>query len=416
MGAIAATALLAGGAVASYIIIDNANKTGIHITPNVVNTETGSVTLSWGDNTGFTDIQGLRAGTPVTKSVVIKAETRDAEDNVDNDAVYEGSLDVELRDLSGKAAEAKKLIDYLTVSVKAYAYTNSAFAGEKTEIASLSKASSLTSSNLVYADKNGKQVDFVVSLDASASPVMNQIMNDSVYLSVDWNRSAADANATKRVYIPEPTGWNAMYVYSWSDDGSQNANWPGVQLAKDPENGLYVADLLAHDYFIFTEAADATDHRYPADGQGGMAKASINYNTAACIYFDWTQHVFTDVAPVTYSAPYYLVGDATAWDFLNANAFEEVTENVPDNADHQWKMTVTAEADAEYKIRTGSTAEHEQWFGIGNVEDACKDENTGLVYGTDNFAFKAAGTYDIYLKQLKESAGGGYSIYIANHA
>ena len=238
---------------------------------------------------------------------------------------------------------------------------------------------------------------------------MNQIMNDSVYLSVDWNRSAADANATKRVYIPEPTGWHDMYVYSWNDDGTQNANWPGVHLEKDPESGLYVADLLAHDYFIFTEAADSTTNRYPADGQGGMARAAINYATVACVYFDWTQHVFTDVAPVIYNAPYYLVGDTTAWEFVNANAFAAHDEDKPVGIDHQWKMTVTVAAEDQFKVCSLDGA---HWYGINEVEADCKVENTGLVYGADNIVFRDAGTYDIYLKQ----AGESYSIYIANHA
>lgn len=405
LGAVGAAILLAGGVVAAYVITDNANKQGIHITPgSIEDAKTESITLEWGDMAEFTDIEGLKAGTPVTRSVAIKATTEDEEGVVQDNAVYQGQLDVELKDLSGKSASAVKLIDYLSVSVKGYAYSSGAFAAEKSVLGTLD-ADHLTAELPVFADKGGKQVDLVVSLDASAQPVMAQIMADQVYLSVDWNRAANDANAVKHVFIPD-NGWSSMYVYSYAD-GVQNAEWPGVQLQRDPVTGLFEADLLDHDYFIFTEAADATDHRYPADGQDGMTKADLNYNSAAAIYFDWAQHTFVADAPVTL-APFYLLGEETAWDVQADYAFalEDKEGEVGSNYQHQWKLEAEVVTGKDYKFRSG---DGNIWLGYAAIEEGCR----ALVTGEDNFQFAAAGTYEFYLKLNLDSS---YSVFIAAKA
>ena len=408
LGALGATSLLAGGAVAAYIITDNANKSGIHITPGTLEDDkTGTVTLSWGDMTSFTNITGLRADSPVTKSINIKADVKDEEGNDVANGVYLGKLDVELKDLSGKAPAATKLIDYLNVAVKGYAYANDEFAAEKSTLGSITAEGAKSISVAIYANKAGKQVDLEVSLSNAAAPVMGEILTDQVYLSVDWNRAAADENAVKHVYIPD-NGWSAMYVYSYSAS-AQNADWPGVQLQKDPETGLYEADLLDHDYFIFTEAVDATTNRYPADGLPGMTKAEINYASASAIYFDWENHTFTNVAPVTL-APFYLLGEETAWDIQAEYGFVLSDENKPENAQHQWKLTATVVTGKDYKVRSGDGA---VWVGIGAVEADCKIAETGLVFGDDNFQFRTANTYDFYLKLMNDSS---YQLYIAVHA
>ena len=160
LGAIAASALLAGGAVAAFVVTDNAEKSGIHITPGTLEEDkTGTVTLSWGDMTQFTNITGLRAGTPITRSVVIKALQVDEEEHEVADAVYGGLLDVELKDLSGKTAQQTKLVDYLSIDIKGYEYSNSAFANEKTVLGTIAPGSqSLETSIVAYADKVGKQM------------------------------------------------------------------------------------------------------------------------------------------------------------------------------------------------------------------------------------------------------------------
>ena len=412
LGTVGAALLLTGGVVAAYVIVDNANNQGIHITPgDTVVDRLGKVTLSWGDMTEFTDITHLTAANPVTRSVNVKAETRDEDNQLQADAAYEGLLDVELIDLSGKAENATKLIDFLSVSIEGYAYSNGQFANEKTELARITPQGDKAISVPLHADKNGKQVDFVVTLDASATPVMNDINSDNVYLSVDWNR-AAEQVGVKHVYIPD-NGWNEMYVYSYKSNQLHNGEWPGVKLERDERTGLFEADLLEHEFFIFSDGQPGTQNRYPADGQPGMTAASLNYDDDTKIYFDWETHTFVADAPQTL-APFYLVGESTAWGIRAEYAFELRDDDKPENAIHQWYALATVEADKDFKIRNdhGNT-----WLGWNEIEEANKIDYQGVYpfvqegKSDGNFAFKEAGTYQIFLKQYEN----GFQIYLARY-
>ena len=412
LGTVGAAFLLTGGVVAAYVIADNANNSGIHITPgDTIVDRMGKVTLSWGDMTEFTDITHLTAANPVTRSVNIKAETRDEDNQLQAEAAYQGILDVELIDLSGKAENATKLIDYLTVSVRGYAYSNASFANEKSELAKITPEGEKALSIPVYANKDGKEVDFVVTLDASATPVMNDINSDNVYLSVDWNRALEQVGA-KHVYIPD-NGWENMYVYSYKSNQLHNGEWPGVKLEKDEKTGLYEADLLEHEFFIFNDGQPDTLNRYPAKDEQGMTAASLNYDDETKIYFDWEQHTFVAEAPQTL-APFNLVGEATAWGVRAENGLELRDDDKPENAIHQWYGLCTVEANMDYKIRNdhGNT-----WLGWETIEDAVKTATENYVPFVEegkadgNFAFKEAGTFEIFLKQYE----GGFKIYIARY-
>jgi hypothetical protein len=397
LGAVGATLLLAGGVVAAYVINDNADKSGITITPgSITEDKTGTVTLSWGEMAAFTNIEGLSAANPVTRSVNIKAELKD-ENGTDKEEAYQGKLDVELKDLSGKKDDAVKLVDYLSISVQGYAFNTQTkeFAAEKSELGAINPNGQASISVPIYADKAGKQVDFVVSLDVAATPVMSQINADSVYLTVDWNRGEA-AQGVKHVFIPD-NGWEDMYVYSYSAD-KENASWPGVKLERDPETGLFVADLLAHDYFIFNNGAGI---QYPESGEG-MTASDLAYNVANRIYFNWSTHTFVAEAPQTL-APFYLLGETTVWDIRAEYAFEAKDEDLPEGIIHQWYLKADLEKDLEFKVRSG---DGNVWLGYNNIEDASK----ALVAGQDNFTFVEDGSYEFYVKQGSDQ---GYSVYIA---
>ena len=407
LGTAGAAVLLAGGVVAAYVINDKANNTGIIISPGeIVDDKTGTVTLDWGEMAGFYDIDDLKAGTPAVRTVVVKASVED-ENGAAQGTVYRGKLDVELKDLSGKTPEAIKLVDYLTVSVKGYKYTNGDFEGDKSVLGSITPDGESKISVSIYANAAGIAVDFEVSLDVAATPVMSQINGDSVYLAVDWNRGDV-GEGVKRVYIPD-NGWENMYVYSYSD-GTQNKEWPGVKLERDPQTGLFVADLLAHDYFIFN---DGGSNQYPAAGAEGMSATSLNYNVAAKIYFDWDQHTFVAEEPVTL-APFYLLGETTVWDIRAENGFELRDDDKPEGATHQWFLQTEIgddEVDKEFKLRN----DHGNlWLGFDSIEAASKTGVDGKAALIDegnggNFKFHAKGTYDIYLKQY----GDNWQIFVA---
>jgi hypothetical protein len=402
LGTLGLAGLFAGGVVAAYTIADNAEKSGIKITPGtIVDDEVGNVTLEWGDMASFSNVSGLRVGTPITRSVNVKATVKNESDVVQADAVYLGKLDVELKDLSGKAPSAERLIDYLHVDINGYDYQAGAFAAEKSKLGEIpTDLDEFNTSIGVYSNKDGKPVDFVISLDSAATPVMGEIMTDQVYLTVDWNRGDNSDTGMKHVFIPD-NGWSNMYVYSYTAE-KQNADWPGVQFTRNAENGLFEGYLADHDYFIFN---DGSSNQYPASGESGMTKASLNYTTAAAIYFDWSTHTFTSTAPVVL-APYYLVGEPTGWDMQAAFGFELHDDDKPEGTEHQYKLIADVVTGKEYKLRASGS---ETWLGYGAIEEGCRS----LVSGSDNFTFNAAGSYTFYIKEL---SAGGHSVYIAQNA
>ena len=410
IGTFGATVLLAGGVFAAYSITDNAGKIGIRISPDTIDQEAvGEVVLAWGDKTQFTDLSGLTVGTPATKSVVV---TADAKDDQEQQIAYTGSLEVELQDLSGKAANQKKLIDYLTVEVYTLQQdgeTRNVLGklGTYVPINETEKQTITTETYSVSADDEGERVYFEVALDLSATPYMPQIRTDQVRLTVDWNRNNADAESgVKHVYIPA-NGWSAMYVYSHDGHGTEVEGFPGTQLSIDPVTGLYAADLLNNmQYFIFS---DGNGNQYPGSDSAGMTRDSMALDTAGNIYFDWAQHKFTSQQPeVTFD--YYLVGEATdEWSMLAANGF------VYDSVKSEYVATVTVEANKEYKIRS---LDGNDWRGYSNIEEPGQEQSgqsrdlvsIGATPADNNFKFNAAGTYDIYVK-TNEAKG----VWIATH-
>lgn len=401
IGTFGATVLLAGGVFAAYSITDNAEKIGIRISPDTIHQEAvGEVVLAWGDKTQFTDLSGLAVGTPQTKSVVV---TADAEDDNHQKIAYAGTLEAELQDLSGKAANQKKLIDYLTIEAYIMDGEDEVPLGKLGTFVpdgQSEKATVTSESYTIDANNVGTRVYFRVALDVSATPIMAQIRTDQVRLSVDWNRNNADTESgVKHVYIPS-NGWNAMYVYSYDDQGTEVEGFPGTALSIDPETGLYAADLLdSMKYFIFS---DGGTHQYPASGENGMTRTAMELDTAGNIYFDWATHKFTSTQPtVTY--PYYLVGEATSeWSMLAANGLTGPT-------DGQYVGTVTVETGKEYKIRS---LDGNDWRGYDKIEEGCKSlVTTGATPADNNFKFAAAGEYDIYVKD----ADHGGTVWIATH-
>ncbi|MCR4879449.1 MAG: hypothetical protein K5906_00615 [Bacilli bacterium] len=400
-GTLGASLLLAGGVFAAYTVTDNAAKIGIKISPTEIQEEAvGTVTLTWGENhaTTFTNISNLSIGSPQTKSVVVKADAVDAENQATS---YTGKLSVELQDLSNKTGDAKKLIDYLHVDVKKGGDT----LGELGRVTANQVTSTVTSGNYnIQASASGVEVSFVVSIDAAAGPYINSINTDQVYLSVDWMRSGNE-DGVKHVYIPS-NGWTSMYVYSYSSSG-QNTDFPGEALQVDSETGFFVADLLdSHTNFIFSEVTNnVVTNRYPADGEPGMTRTQLGIDTTGNIYFDWTNHTFVSTAPVE-QAPFYLVGEATeSWSQLAAYGFEVADTSLPTGVDHQWHATVTVVTGKDYKI---CSADKTIWVGKASIETA---EGVTLT-GDDNFQFSEAGDYSIYVKHFTADSGS-YGAYIA---
>lgn len=83
-----------------------------------------------------------------------------------------------------------------------------------------------------------------------------------------------DASAQLKIFFDNSSyNWNTVYAYVYSASG-EVAKWPGTQMALDANTGYYtmdIADEFENSNVIFTESKDATSHRYPGDGETGMA-------------------------------------------------------------------------------------------------------------------------------------------------
>ncbi|MCH5299436.1 MAG: starch-binding protein [Ruminococcus sp.] len=89
-----------------------------------------------------------------------------------------------------------------------------------------------------------------------------------------YTYTKVDPNQKQMLYFDNSSyNWKQVYVYIYSDGSGSNGEWPGQQMQYDSSLGLYyyeVPDNLSNGYAIFTEEQNASDHRYPADGEPGM--------------------------------------------------------------------------------------------------------------------------------------------------
>ena len=86
-----------------------------------------------------------------------------------------------------------------------------------------------------------------------------------------------DPDAVVKVYFDNTSyGWDSVYAYVYTANGTSvisNGEWPGEAMTYNKTKDLYelqLSDKLVNSYVIFTEKADSTTNRYPADGDAGM--------------------------------------------------------------------------------------------------------------------------------------------------
>lgn len=379
--------MLVGGTVAAYIVTDNADPFGIKITPgDLTEVDTGSITLEWGQHKDITDISNLGVGASVERSMSLKASgTSKDEAGVETPITeYTGSLALTLTDLSGKGNVADSLIHYLKVEL---------LDGETVKATIPTDEAKFSLVTPAIGTPEGKDYTLKITLDQSASPVYNKIINDVVYLQVDWNKAATDgeeASATTIYAAHKPADWATVYAYAYKGS-TVNAAWPGVEMKVDEATGFYTYDVLSSfDYVIFN---DGVDKQYPAMGEAGYAVADL----AAKPYFDFNDHSWKEeiVDRTDLQAEYYLVGTMTKWDYDETYAF---IANAGAEGEYMLQG-VTLTKGTEFKVRSAN--------GQGG--------NNGF-YGADaNYVVPADGTYDIYFRpagNAEWTSNGGF-FYVA---
>ena len=233
VGAIVAGAALIGGTFASWIVTDNADPLGIKITPiDIAESETERVTLEWGDKTGFTNIGSIGISTSVKRSVGLLATyTGNA---------FSGNLSAELTTTS---SGAHTLIEYLDVEVYDKDDKDAEGATKILEIGH-HLTTPTYSDNADIAVNSGTEltVSFYFKLNSAITPqIYEEVKNDFVLLTIDWNKGSAIAAQTeKQTYYFEPISdyGSAVYAYAWDSVGGVNAAWPGVQMTKVKDAAL----------------------------------------------------------------------------------------------------------------------------------------------------------------------------------
>jgi len=245
LSSILAGSLLVGGAFAAYAVTDNADPFGINVTPgNLDEDDTQYVTLEWGATTNLEGVGLLKVGENRKVGVVSLVST----------PTHDGKFSLSITDHTDEteavsAARTDYLLDYLNVKVYAGSLSlkGDGSLPDGTPVAEITKSTTVKKGHGGSKSLNfeatgttaGAEYSIFLTLDDSASPVFAQMGSDKVRLEVDWGKKDGDETATgKIVYFAKPSGWAGVYAYAWKGD-KVNAAYPGVEMAKSYNEGLY---------------------------------------------------------------------------------------------------------------------------------------------------------------------------------
>lgn len=189
----------------------------------------------------------------------------------------------------------------------------------------------INAKDMIFSAKNSWK-EYVVeapqpetsSNDSGSTSQPETPSTDSGSTSQPETPSTPEVNATPTIYFDNTSyKWSKVYAYVYTDK-AQNASWPGKAMTLDSSTGYYKLTLpssLANGRVIFTQSANATTKRYPADQQPGLEINSKDMIFSAnnswkeyvapaktIIYFDnasyrWSKvyaYIYTDTAQNAY--------------------------------------------------------------------------------------------------------------------
>ena len=100
---------------------------------------------------------------------------------------------------------------------------------------------------------------------------------DGTTATAEYTYTKKDVTAITALYFDNSSyNWSSVYAYIYTGDGSTAksvAAWPGAAMTKDSATGYYKLEVpkgFENGKVIFTESANATTNRYPADMQPGL--------------------------------------------------------------------------------------------------------------------------------------------------
>lgn len=366
---------LVGGTFAAWAVTDNANPFSVKITPGTLDIgDDKSVTLDWGTK-GLVDIENLEMG--VRKGpyeVGLIATTSDA-------SAFTGNLSIAL---TSQSNAEEKLIDYLTVKV----YEAAAGTGEAYITVPDAQENYTVTKDIVVTSGTEKKLYFFIELQAGISPlVYDNIKNDVVTLTVDWNKgSAIPVITSSTFYFNNSSSWSTVYAYAWNTTtGKTNAAWPGVAMTQEKGAIYSVAIPTEYTNVIFN------------DGTGGEGKQTADLTlpavSAQTPYYNGSAWA---AKPDLSKTSYYLVGTLNAWTTGSEWALVESAGTAGTFA-YTYKIeNVNCAAETELKVVSSDNL----WYGEGGTSDQ------------GNMVIHGAGAYDFY---FNENGSGGVYIYCQAH-
>lgn len=258
---------IVGSTFAAWAVTDNADPFGIKVSPGQVGPDTTQfVTLSYGSDSTFANVNNLEAGVPrIAGSITLKADTNDGE------TFPYALFDIELQDQSNtKGVGEAKLVDYLQVDVydEAVEIKNNLVVKKGTDTPAVAIGHIPTeddeleaSIHVTIPSGEGLKVYVVVSLDADLdAKILEEIAEDVVYLQMNLNKDPEQHYAeASSIYVNKgPETGEKVYCYAWSAS-NKNAAWPGVEMTASI-NGSYVYELNnVFDKVIFHSAKETTE-------------------------------------------------------------------------------------------------------------------------------------------------------------
>ena len=376
---IAASVLLTGTTFAAWAVTDSANPFNITITPETPTIVTDrKAVLNWGEIKAV-DFKGMKAGeTKGAYEIGLAVTTNTLE-------AYTGSFEVTMKDDNLNNQNTNKLIDNLTVKVYDKKVDEE---GVKTLI-TVDKNNLTGKADIEVLSGHEKAVYLYVTLADLEDEVMDEIKNDSVTLTVDWNKASEDeAVLANTLYTSKVEGWGEkLYAYVWDEgSGDKAADWPGVEMTAVEGTNYFKYDVgTQYNKIIFNDGGDhQTDN---LDITNEVRISTPYYDIAEKKWYTPQEEVEVE---------YYvtgLIGGVNKW-YTTAGFVPELKMNLPAPEDEQniaVKENLALKSGDLIKVINNVLIEDAPtYYGAGTNVAADNDNN--VMIGED-------GNYNIYLSK-----------------
>ena len=371
---------IVGATFAAWAVSDQADPFGIKVSPgSITPSETEFVTLKYGSDPVYADVQNIEAG-----EVRLGATANLAADTSTNNT-YPGKFTIKLVDQTKgeKPSGAAKLIDKLNVDVYGEFFSGvtvgNAIPAEslvgKTAVAHIPPTPGTYEDSVIFNVKTGtsQNVSVAVSLGECSAKELTDIASDVVYLQMDWGRSNTEGEVESfPLYLSVPSadiGTDNVYAYAWNGK-KENGAFPGVAMTKVAD-GLYSYALEPEmvGKVIFSKGATADATTKIAGGEEGITIGTeVTKQTAPCYSVSTSQWIPTPDPSIEATA-WYVKGTVNNW-----------------TASADWKMVKVDEN--HYKLEGVSlktTDKIKVWKQDGNVwKGVDSDGYEGCTYTKDS--------------------------------